>query len=364
MAADPSAGDALLAALSFAGAVDAYTAALDKTSDDASAADLLCRRSAAHAALGTKASFEAAAADGLAAVTRNPAFHLGYFRAGVALRSLCRFSDAEKLLSEGLSRAPDPTLFQEAIEELAKIRAVETEAGLEPAVAAREADRFRELEEWLLHGGGSTFPALYMRRYEDSASNRGVHARVDIPPDTEVMAIGREFLITVEMGQACPIGRKIAAAGRLDLSAAKHCYLAVFVLWDRLNEASFFQPYYRILPETYPNMPIFWTPEEVGWKTVGACHAALSATPPSFAAQVSRGVLHAHPDRGPQAGRRVDDGTLVAFFFRAPAIHATLQHIFQDYETLCCVAPELREIADLEAFSWARMMVCRQARRI
>jgi len=128
-----------------------------------------------------------------------------------------------------------------------------------------------------------------MRRYEDSANNRGVHARVDsaytsghsslsvpvkstlhlfhavftVPPDTEIMAIGKEYLITVEMGQATPIGRKIAAAGRLDLSAYKHCYLAIFVLWDRLNESSFFQPYYRILPEVYPNMPIFWSEEEV-----------------------------------------------------------------------------------------------------
>jgi hypothetical protein len=78
------------------------------------------------------------------------------------------------------------------------------------------------------------------------------------------MTIGREFLITVEMGKACPAGRKLVAAG-LDasLSAAKHCYLALFVLWDRRNAASFFQPYYRILPADFPNMPIFWDEETV-----------------------------------------------------------------------------------------------------
>jgi hypothetical protein len=69
------------------------------------------------------------------------------------------------------------------------------------------------------------------------------------PPDTEIMAIGKDFLITVEMGHNSPIGRKMLAAGPLDLSAIKHCYLAVFVLWDQLNEDSFFQPYYRILPQ-------------------------------------------------------------------------------------------------------------------
>jgi hypothetical protein len=32
----------------------------------------------------------------------------------------------------------------------------------------------------------------------------------------------------------------------LDLSARKHCFLAVFVLWDRRHPDSFFQPYYRM----------------------------------------------------------------------------------------------------------------------
>jgi hypothetical protein len=31
----------------------------------------------------------------------------------------------------------------------------------------------------------------------------------------------------------------------LDLSARKHCFVAVFVLWDRRNPDSFFQPFYR-----------------------------------------------------------------------------------------------------------------------
>ena len=39
------------------------------------------------------------------------------------------------------------------------------------------------------------------------------------------------------------------------------------------------------------------------------------------------------------------------------------QHIAHDYEILCSVAPELREIADLETFSWARMMVRETSRR-
>lgn len=60
------------------------------------------------------------------------------------------------------------------------------------------------------------------------------------------MAIDRKFLITVEMGRACSIGRKMQAANPpLIFSASKHCYTTVFICMDMLNEDSFFQPYYR-----------------------------------------------------------------------------------------------------------------------
>lgn len=111
-------------------------------------------------------------------------------------------------------------------------------------------------------GATSSFPALVMKSY--GANGRGVHARCDVGPEREVMAIAREFLITVETAKAFPAGRKLAAAGvDHELSAAKHCYLALFVLWDRRNAESFYQPYYRILPRAFPSMPLFWGEEEV-----------------------------------------------------------------------------------------------------
>jgi hypothetical protein len=134
-------------------------------------------------------------------------------------------------------------------------------------VDAHASDKFYELEKWLLSTGTSKFPLLYMRAYGHTHTSRGVHTRSDVHAEEEVMCIGREFLITVEMGKACPVGQKIVTATVLnpafELSAIKHCYLAVFVLTDRRNPKSFFQPYYRILPEHYSNMPIFWSPEEV-----------------------------------------------------------------------------------------------------
>lgn len=252
-------GDVHLASMELQQAIDCYTTELENASySNAQRAILLCQRSLAHAAFGTGASFAASAADGLLAVEIAPCEPVAYLRAGSALRSLRQFSRAEKLLRDGLAISTDSEPFSIALEELAKMRSLENEVETSTAAAAVaeavEVDRFRQLEEWLLSGsargacGTSSFPALYMRTYEDSASNRGVHCRVDIPPETEIMAIGRDFLITVEMGMETPIGRKMSAAGNLNLSATKHCYLAVFVLYDMLNSDSFFQPYYRILP--------------------------------------------------------------------------------------------------------------------
>jgi hypothetical protein len=165
---------------------------------------------------------------------------------------------------------------------------------------AGDMTRFVELEDWLLRRGSgnkalsettsstpslplhtrsvstgfsnfpspqpsiSHFPYLHMRRY--SENNRGVHLRCDIPAETELLAVGLDYLITVEMGRSCPPGRRLAAAGiERDLSASKHCYLAIFVLWDRKNPKSFFQPYYSVLPDSYPNMPIFWSDDQLLW---------------------------------------------------------------------------------------------------
>ena len=39
-------------------------------------------------------------------------------------------------------------------------------------------------------------------------------------------------------------------AYKVDVTAVKHCYIGAFVLQDRLNMSSYFQPYYAILPDT------------------------------------------------------------------------------------------------------------------
>lgn len=61
---------------------------------------------------------------------------------------------------------------------------------------------------------------------------RGVYAKTYLPPNTMCMSIPRRCLITVEMGQATPIGRLIMQSD-LDLDAPKHIFLMVYLLWDR-----------------------------------------------------------------------------------------------------------------------------------
>jgi len=143
---------------------------------------------------------------------------------------------------------------------------------------------------------------------------RGVHSVTHIPANTVCMSIPRRCLITVEMGQATPVGQAILNSD-LDLDAPKHIYLMVYILWDRkVNGAnSFFHPYYEILPQTLRNMPIFWSPQE------------LAGLEGSY-------LLHQIADRN--------------------------QAITEDYHAICQIAPALAHICTLDQFKWARMCVC------
>ena len=82
-------------------------------------------------------------------------------------------------------------------------------------------------------------------------------------------------------------------------------------MWDRRNESSFYQPYYRILPTTYENMTIFW------------------------------GESDLHYLAGSFMLRQIEDRRV---------------NIKADYDEICRVAPEFAEYSIAE-FEWARMMV-------
>jgi protein-histidine N-methyltransferase len=148
----------------------------------------------------------------------------------------------------------------------------------------------------------------------EESEMRGVYARTYIPSDTLCMTIPRKCLVTVEMGQATPLGQKILKSN-LDLDAPKHIFLMIYILWDRKvnGENSFFHPYYEILPRTLRNMPIFWSPDE--YKLLEGSY-----------------LLSQIMDRN--------------------------EAITEDYYAICQVAPELEDLCTLEEFKWARMCVC------
>lgn len=321
----------------FEAALEGYTSALDKVTVDAQLVRLLSNRSATYVAMGRIVDFKNALRDAERIVDLQPDWPRGWYRKGIALRSIAKFASAERAFQHGLrlalasagSGGSDDSAgvdeaalaaaaasgysttggaaisgvaaqilqFRIALSELERMAAFENGGvGDGPSAVAstsgststlpaggsaggastyrdvpdsevlgeeaEDMDTFRMLEDWLVGRGKSQFPYLYMRRYGEGS--RGVHMRTDVPSETEVMAIGLEYLITVEMGRGCPMGRRLHAAGiDRDLSASKHCYLSLFVMWDRRNPSSFFKPYYDILPQSYPNMPIFWDAAEL-----------------------------------------------------------------------------------------------------
>lgn len=148
----------------------------------------------------------------------------------------------------------------------------------------------------------------------DDSEMRGVHAKIDIPIDTICVAIPKKCLITVEMGQATEIGQLILKSD-LDLDAPKHIFLMIYLLWDRKVNGgnSFFKPYYDILPKTLSNIPIFWNDEELEYL------------------------------KGSYLLTQIKD---------------RIEAITEDYYSICEVAPQLKSIATLDEFKWARMCVC------
>lgn len=136
----------------------------------------------------------------------------------------------------------------------------ETADGKVERTDAREADRWFRLEEWL-RAGGARFPDLYLRYY--SQDHRGVHAAKDIPKDATVLYVPHSHLMTTELAKTSDIGRRIHQSG-CNLRSA-HTWLACYLLQERSNPKSFWKPYIDTLPQSYRNMPIYFTAEELAW---------------------------------------------------------------------------------------------------
>ncbi len=107
-------------------------------------------------------------------------------------------------------------------------------------------------KKWL-EEGGAKYPDLYFKKYSDS--ERGMHSKKKIIPNTEVMYIPFDLLITNDN-----TSRYSTEMGS-NLNSLKNSNLlkiALYILDTLDDNNNFYQPYYNILPTDISHLPIFW----------------------------------------------------------------------------------------------------------
>jgi histone-lysine N-methyltransferase SETD3 len=127
-----------------------------------------------------------------------------------------------------------------------------------------EKIRFGCLEKWL-KDGGSKYEKLKIRFY--TPIYRGVHAANKIKAGEEILFVPKDLIITLEMAEESPIGTKMMYHNlKSKLLSPKHGFLTTFILQEKKKgEDSVFFPFIDILPKSFGNFPIFFTPEEKEW---------------------------------------------------------------------------------------------------
>jgi len=185
-------------------------------------------------------------------------------------------------------------------------------------------ERLQKVLDWLIESGAVGVERVLVQPTEalKSVANDplceeyAVFLCEDTQPSEVILRIPLICMITVEMGMVTSIGetlirREMETMEELDLSSPKHCFLAIFLLSDRRNPDSWYQPYYQSLPETFPNVPLYWCEEDLSY--LRGSH-----------------MLYLIKDR--------------------------LDNLEMDYNVLCEAAPAFSEFT-LEEWTWARMVV-------
>lgn len=212
---------------------------------------LYSNRSAAYAALreGSKALEDA---DKTIALKGD--WSKGYLRRGVALEVLYKYTEASAAFNVGLKLDPDDATLQKKTQDISalmeelKMTEDQLSIGENP-----DGDRFDAMVKWLRDGGG-LFPKLYLKYYSDDY--RGVHCLTKVPEDDVILYVPFKYIMTSEVAKASKIGTMIVNSN-VDLRS-KHSYLASYLLQEKHQESSFWDPYINILPVFYANMPIFF----------------------------------------------------------------------------------------------------------
>lgn len=131
-----------------------------------------------------------------------------------------------------------------------------------------QPDKSSSKEDWddivsWMAAGGAEFPDVELIKYEGIADHRGVHAKRDLSPETIIMKIPKEFVLTYTMARNSPIG-EVLADGLEDYFQSEQLYIAFFLLEERaLGEKSWWRPYLDTLPTEFTNVPVNFNEEEI-----------------------------------------------------------------------------------------------------
>jgi protein-histidine N-methyltransferase len=122
--------------------------------------------------------------------------------------------------------------------------------------ASSSNQKLSNLLRWL-EEGGARFSKLQLVRHGDG--ERAVLAQAPIAAGETVLQVPRTHMLTLELARESEIGRAIAEGLNPD---NEDLYLASFILQEKHREGSFWKPYIDSLPESYPQMPLFYGSEE------------------------------------------------------------------------------------------------------
>lgn len=242
---------------------DAYDLAIEACAEalkiDPDNYTLYLNRSACYAKV---RNFKLAAQDADEAIRLAPTNAKGYYRRGFAMENMLMLPEAMEAYKKALELDAENDQYKQSVADLQQVldelKMDETKAEDNP-----DDDKFKSLVNWL-RNGGARFPKLYMKYYSDDY--RGVHCLARVSTNDTVLYVPLKYIITSEVAKDSDIGRRIIKAN-IELRS-KHSYIAAYLLQERARgKSSFWEPYIRILPERYANMPIFFPEDELAWLT-------------------------------------------------------------------------------------------------
>lgn len=118
------------------------------------------------------------------------------------------------------------------------------------------SDEYTELTQWMISHGAYINPKLTPVEGDDT--NRYIITSESIKRKEEILFVPNELVISIINRQISPICRKIF--GYSD-DNDYNC-IVFYMLMDKYNKKSFFNPYYNYLPKfNYENLPLYFTQE-------------------------------------------------------------------------------------------------------